>query len=188
MDVLKSVNLESVSQIIIQFTLDTDPDIAAQDVRDRVQATLRQLPAEIDTPVVEKFDIGAAPILTLSLSGALPIEELTRTAEDVVKPALQRQGGVGSITVTGGRERQIQLVVDPQRLRGYGLAISDVSQAVAAQNLDVPGGRATDSGRERVVRLTSEVKNVEELRNLIIASPKGAPIRVRDVADVVDGP
>ncbi|MDC0707860.1 efflux RND transporter permease subunit [Stigmatella sp. ncwal1] len=187
-DVLKSVNLESVSQIIIQFTLATDPDIAAQDVRDRVQATLRDLPKEIDTPVVEKFDIGAAPIITLSLSGALPIEELTRTAEDIVKPALQRQGGVGSITVTGGRERQIQLVVDPQRLRGYGLAISDVSQAVAAQNLDVPGGRATDSGRERVVRLTSEVKNVEELRNLIIASPKGAPIRVRDVADVVDGP
>ncbi|WP_225409576.1 efflux RND transporter permease subunit [Stigmatella hybrida] len=187
-DTLKSVNLESVSQIIIQFTLDTNPDIAAQDVRDRVQATLQQLPEEIDTPVVEKFDIGAAPILTLSLSGALPIEEMTQLAEDVVKPALQRQGGVGSITVVGGRERQIQLVVDPQRLRGYGLAVSDVSQAIAAQNLDVPGGRATDSGRERVVRLTSEVKNVEELRNLIIASPQGAPIRIRDVADVVDGP
>ena len=187
-DTLRSVNLESVSQVIMQFTLDTKPDVAAQDVRDRVQATLSKLPAEIETPVVEKFDIGAAPIMTLSLSGSLPIEEMTRVAEDVVKPALQRQGGVGSIDVVGGREREIQLVVDPQRLRGYGLAVSDVSQAVKAQSLDVPGGRTNSGGRERVVRLTSEVKSVEELRNLIIASPNGAPVRVRDIAEVVDGP
>ncbi|WP_141620876.1 efflux RND transporter permease subunit [Myxococcus sp. AB036A] len=185
---LRSINLESVSQIVVRFTLDTKVDVASQDVRDRVQATLSKLPTEIETPVVEKFDIGAAPIMTLSLSGALPIEEMTRVAEDVVKPALQRQPGVGSIDVVGGREREIQIVVDPERLRGFGLAVSDVSQAVQAQNLDVPGGRTMDSGRERVVRLTSEAKSVDELRNIIIASPNGAPVRVRDVADVVDGP
>ncbi|MBF5045323.1 efflux RND transporter permease subunit [Aggregicoccus sp. 17bor-14] len=187
-DELRSVNLESVSQIIVTFKLGTNVDVAAQDVRDRVQATTRQLPAEIETPVVEKFDIGAAPIMTLSLSGPLPIQELTKTAEDVVKPGLQKQAGVGSIDVTGGREREIQLVVDPQRLRGYGLAVSDVSQAVKAQSLDIPGGRATSGGKERIVRLTAEAKSVEEIRNLIIASPNGAPVRVRDVADVVDGP
>lgn len=185
---LRSINLESVSQIVVRFTLDTKVDVASQDVRDRVQATLSKLPAEIETPVVEKFDIGAAPIMTLSLSGALPIEEMTRVAEDVVKPALQRQPGVGSIDVTGGREREIQIVVDPERLRGFGLAVSDVSQSVRAQNLDVPGGRTMDNGRERVVRLTSEAKSVDEVRNIIIASPNGAPVRVRDVADVVDGP
>lgn len=185
---LRSINLESVSQIVVRFTLDTKVDVASQDARDRVQATLSKLPTEIETPVVEKFDIGAAPIMTLSLSGALPIEEMTRVAEDVVKPALQRQPGVGSIDVVGGREREIQIVVDPERLRGFGLAVSDVSQAVQAQNLDVPGGRTMDSGRERVVRLTSEAKSVDELRNIIIASPNGAPVRVRDVADVVDGP
>ncbi|AGC44739.1 RND efflux transporter [Myxococcus stipitatus DSM 14675] len=185
---LRSVNMESVSQIIVRFTLDSKVDVAAQDVRDRVQATLSKLPDEIETPVVEKFDIGAAPIITLSLSGSLPIEELTRTAEDLVKPALQRQQGVGSIDIIGGREREIQLVVDPDRLRGFGLAISDVSQAVRAQSLDVPGGRTMDGGRERVLRLTSEAKSVDEIRNIIIASPNGAPVRVRDVADVVDGP
>ncbi|QSQ16260.1 efflux RND transporter permease subunit [Myxococcus landrumensis] len=185
---LRSINMESVSQIIVRFTLDSKVDVAAQDVRDRVQATLSKLPDEIETPVVEKFDIGAAPIITLSLSGSLPIEELTRTAEDLVKPALQRQQGVGSIDIIGGREREIQLVVDPDRLRGFGLAISDVSQAVRAQSLDVPGGRTMDGGRERVLRLTSEAKSVDEIRNIIIASPNGAPVRVRDVADVVDGP
>ncbi|NTX62151.1 efflux RND transporter permease subunit [Myxococcus sp. CA051A] len=185
---LRSINMESVSQIVVRFTLASKVDVAAQDVRDRVQATLSKLPDEIETPVVEKFDIGAAPIITLSLSGALPIEELTRTAEDIIKPALQRQKGVGSIDVIGGREREIQLVVDPDRLRGFGLAISDVSQAVRAQSLDVPGGRTMDGGRERVLRLTSEAKSVDEIRNIIIASPNGAPVRVRDIADVVDGP
>src|SRR5215217_7609865 len=188
MDELRSINLESVSQIIVTFKLGTNVDVAAQDVRDRVQATLRNLPEEIETPVVEKFDIGAAPIITLSLTGPLPIQELTKTAEDVVKPGLQKQAGVGSIDVVGGREREIQLVVDPQRLRGYGLAVSDVSQAVKAQSLDIPGGRAMSGGKERIVRLTAEAKSVEEIRNLIIASPGGAPVRVRDVADVVDGP
>jgi len=185
---LRSINMESVSQIVVRFTLASKVDVAAQDVRDRVQATLSKLPTEIETPVVEKFDIGAAPIITLSLSGALPIEELTRTAEDILKPALQRQKGVGSIDVIGGREREIALVVDPDRLRGFGLAISDVSQAVRAQSLDVPGGRTMDGGRERVLRLTSEAKSVDEIRNIIIASPNGAPVRVRDIADVVDGP
>ena len=75
-DELSSINLENVSQVTVSFKLGTNVDVAAQDVRDRVQATLRSLPHDIETPVVEKFDIGAAPILTLSLSGSLPIEEL----------------------------------------------------------------------------------------------------------------
>jgi HAE1 family hydrophobic/amphiphilic exporter-1 len=187
-DELNSINLENVSQVTISFKLGTNVDTAAQDVRDRVQATLRQLPDDIETPVVEKFDIGAAPILTLSLSGSLPIEELTRVAEDVVKPSLQSQAGVGSIDVVGGREREIQLVVDPQRLRGYGLAIGDVSQALASQSVDLPGGRATQGGRERLVRLTAEARSVSEIGDIIIASPNGTPVRVRDVAAVVDGP
>jgi hydrophobe/amphiphile efflux-1 (HAE1) family protein len=186
-DELNSANLESVSQITVTFELGTDVDIAAQDVRDRVQATLSRLPDGVDTPVVEKFDIGAAPILTLSLSGPLPVEELTRVAEDVVKPGLQSQAGVGSIDVVGGREREIQLVVDPQRLRGYGLAVGDVSQALQAQSLDLPGGRATQGGKERVVRLTAEARSVAEIGNIIVASPGGTPVRVRDVAAVVDG-
>ncbi|KFE71971.1 efflux RND transporter permease subunit [Hyalangium minutum] len=186
-DELNSINLENISQVTIAFKLGTNVDVAAQDVRDRVQATLRSLPNDIDTPVVEKFDIGSAPILTLSLSGSLPIDELTRVAEDVVKPSLQSQPGVGSIGVVGGRKREIQLVVDPQRLRGYGLAIGDVSQALQAQSVDLPGGRATQGGRERIVRLTAEARSVSEIGDIILASPKGTPVRVRDVAAVVDG-
>jgi HAE1 family hydrophobic/amphiphilic exporter-1 len=188
LETIRSVSLESVSQVILQFTLEKNVDLAAQDVRDRVQATLSKLPREVDAPVVEKFDVGAAPILTLALSGPVPPEELTRLADDVVKPALQRQNGVGAVDVVGGRKREIRIVVDPARLRSFGVAASDVVQAVKAQSVDVPGGRAEDPGAERVVKVTGEARTVGQLRELVIASPGGAPVRVRDVADVVDGP
>jgi HAE1 family hydrophobic/amphiphilic exporter-1 len=187
-ETLRSVNLESVSQIVVQFSLNKNVDVAAQDVRDRVQATLSKLPAEAEAPVVEKFDIGAAPILTLSLAGPLPIQELTRLAEDVVKPALQRKQGVGGIDVVGGQEREIQVVVEPGLLRSYGVAISDVTQALRAQSVDIPGGRTSEPGAERVVKLEGEARSVDALRNLIIASPAGAPVRIRDVANIIDGP
>jgi HAE1 family hydrophobic/amphiphilic exporter-1 len=97
LDTLRSVNLENVSQIIIRFDLERNADIAAQDVRDKVQATLSKLPKEIQTPIVQKLDIGAAPIATLAFSANLPIERLTKVADDVVKPALQQIQGVGAV-------------------------------------------------------------------------------------------
>ncbi|MFL5350508.1 MAG: efflux RND transporter permease subunit [Hyalangium sp.] len=187
-ETLRSVNVESVSQIIVQFSLDKNVNIAAQDVRDRVQATLSKLPKEANAPVVEKFDIGAAPILTLAVNGPLPIQEITRLSKDVVKPALQRKQGVGGIDLVGGQEREIQVVVDPGLLRTYGVSISDVTQALRAQSVDIPGGRTSEPGAERVVKLEGEARSVDALRNLIIASPAGAPVRIRDVANVVDGP
>ena len=129
LDTLRSSNYESVSMVVMRFDLDRKVDVAAQDVRDKVQATLAKLPKEIETPVVQKLDMGAMPIVQLALAGPLPIQELTRVAEDELKPALQRIQGVGSIDVIGGRKREIGVVVDPVRLRSYGLAASDVSAA-----------------------------------------------------------
>ena len=88
--VLKSISLESVTQVLIQFHLEVDVDTAVQDVRDRVSSTLRKLPAGIDPPVVQKFDVGAAPIMSVALSGNLPARELTRLADDVVKTRIQQ--------------------------------------------------------------------------------------------------
>jgi hydrophobic/amphiphilic exporter-1 (mainly G- bacteria), HAE1 family len=188
LDTLRSSNYESVSLLVIRFDLGRSVDLAAQDVRDKVQATLSKLPNEIETPVVQKLDLGAQAIVQLAFSGPFPIEELTRVAEDELKPGLQRLQGVGSIDVIGGRKREIQVVVDPTRLRSYGLAATDLSQAIAAQSIAIPGGRTLEAGRERVVKLETEARSVDELRNLVVASPGGKLIRVRDVANVVDGP
>jgi hydrophobic/amphiphilic exporter-1 (mainly G- bacteria), HAE1 family len=187
-DTLRSINVENVSQVVIRFDLDRSVDVAAQDVRDRVQATLSQLPREIQAPIVEKLDLGAAPILTLAMTGSLPAEEMSRLAKDVVKPALQQINGVGAIELIGSREREITVVVDPTRLRAYGLAVTDVAQAVRAQHVDAPGGRTSESTLERSVKLQAEAKSAAELEDIVVASPGGKRVLLRDVADVRDGP
>ena len=188
LDTLRSVNVENVSQIVIRFDLERKVDVAAQDVRDRVQATLSKLPREIQTPIVEKFDIGAAPVATLAFSAPLPIDRLTKVAEDVVKPALQQIPGVGAVELAGGRKREITVVVDPKALWGYGLTPADVVQSLRAQSIDVPGGRTLEAGLERSVKVAAEARSVEALRALILASPRGTPVRLGDVARVEDGP
>ncbi len=188
LDTLRSVNVENVSQIVIRFDLERNVNVAAQDVRDRVQATLSKLPREIQTPGVEKFDIGAAPVATLALSAPLPIDRLTKLAEDVVKPALQQLPGVGAVELVGGRKRELTVVADPQVLRGYGLSPMDLVQAVRAQSLDVPGGRTLEPGVERSVKVAAEVRSPEALRSLVIASPMGTPLRLGELAQVLDGP
>jgi len=186
LDTLRSVNVENVSQIIVRFELERSVEIAAQDVRDRVQATLSKLPREIQTPVVEKFDIGATPVATLALSAPMPIERLTKLAEDVVKPSLQQIQGVGAVELIGGQKREITIVVGPRALKGYGLAPSDVVAAVRGQSVDVPGGRTLEPGVERSVKLAAEARSVEALRALVVASPGGTPVRLGDVAQVLD--
>ncbi len=188
LDAIQSQNYESVSVVILQFDLEVPLEAAANDVREKVQAAVAKLPREAEAPIVQKVDLGALPIVQLAISGPLPIEELTRVAEDEMKPALQRFQGVGSIDVVGGRKRELSVVVDPTRLRAHGIAATDVSQAIAVQSIAIPGGRTTEAAVERVVKLETEAASVDELRDLVIAAPMGKPIRIRDVANVVDGP
>jgi HAE1 family hydrophobic/amphiphilic exporter-1 len=188
LDTLRSVNVDNVSQIVIRFDLDRKVDVAAQDVRDKVQATLSKLPREIQTPVVQKFDIGAAPVATLAFSAPVPIERLTKLAEDIIKPALQQLPGVGSVQLVGGRKRELTIVVSPQALTSYGLTPVDVVGAVRGQSIDVPSGRTLEPGVERSVKLSAEARTVEELRAMVLMSPNGTPVRLGDVAQVLDGP
>src|SRR5512133_4004944 len=188
LDTIQSQNYESVSLVILQFDLEVPLEAAANDVREKVQAAVAKLPREAEAPKVQKVDLGALPIVQLAISGPLPIEELTRAADDELKPALQRLQGVGSIDVVGGRKREIAVVVDPTRLRAHGIAATDVSQAIAVQSIAIPGGRTTEPAVERVVKLETEAASVDELRDLVIAAPMGKPIRIRDVANVIDGP
>lgn len=188
LDTLRSVNVDNVSQVIIRFELERKVDVAAQDVRDKVQATLSRLPKEIQNPIVQKFDIGASPVVTLAFSAPVPIEQLTKLAEDVIKPALQQIPGVGSVQLVGGRKRELTIVASPQALRGYGLTPMDLVNAVRGQSIDVPGGRTSEVGVERSVKLAAEARSVAELRAVVLTSPNGTPVRVADVAQVVDGP
>jgi HAE1 family hydrophobic/amphiphilic exporter-1 len=184
---LKSTSLESVCQIIIQFELEVKADVAAQDVRDRVSTTLRKLPTGIDPPVVQKFDVGAAPVMSLALSGNLPVRELTRLADDIVKTRVQRLGGVGQVDLVGGQEREIHVLPDPARLEGYGLTVQDLIGALQSQNMELPAGHIEEGQREFSVKTKGEVRSTREIADILLTGLGGGRVRVGDVAAVEDG-
>ena len=119
---LRSTSMESVGFVVIQFELERKADQAAQDVRDKVSAILRELPSDLDPPVVDRLDFGAVPILAVALSSDMPKRELTQFAKDVIKQRLQSINGVGVIDIVGGQEREFHVWIDPRRLDSFGLA------------------------------------------------------------------
>jgi Cation/multidrug efflux pump len=149
-DELRSVTREGLSQIIVQFKLEKNLGIAAQEVRDKVGSVLAKLPDDTDPPIVEKFDVDATPILTLTVSGFQGLKELTEIAEKKVKEPLESISGVGAVVIVGGQKREIQVLIDPERLKAYGLPMKTVADALGKQNVEFPGGRMTqDTGENR---------------------------------------
>ena len=187
---LQSYNSESLTQVVIEFQLDVDGDKAAQGVRDRI-AAIPNLPRELETPKVQKFDFGAQPIMALALSGSLPPRDLTKLAEDVVKQRLSRLKGVGNVEIVGGRPREIHVVIDPARLAARGLTPGDVSAALDGQNVELPAGRIIENAHEVAVTTKGAFTSVQEIADAPIALPGGpgdanAQVRIGDVAQVVD--
>jgi HAE1 family hydrophobic/amphiphilic exporter-1 len=187
-DELHSASLESVLQLAVQFDLGVDLHDAAQDVRNRVASVVKSLPAGIEPPVVEKLDLSAAPIMQIAVSGPAETTALADYVEDVLRPGLERLNGVGQVERVGGRKREAHLFVRPEKLRDYGLTVLEVVAALRAQSIDLPGGRITRGSEELLVRTNAHADTIAELDSLVVAAPPGgAPIRVRDVADVEDG-
>lgn len=183
---LRSTSYEGLSIVMIQFELEKNADVAAQEIRDRVDRVLGKLPPGIDPPRVEKLDPDAAPLLYVTLRGPGTPQELTQFAEDEVKERLEGKRGVGSIELLGGRERQIRVEVDPRRLEAHGIAISDVSQAIKRENLELPGGTMSQGTRSFQVRVPGRVKTAEELALVPVSMHNGYVVRVGDVATVSD--
>lgn len=183
---LRSVNLDSVTQVVVEFELEVSADRAVQDIRDRLSRIQSTLPPSSEPPIIEKFDIGATPIMTLALASDMPPRDLTRLADKVVKDRVQRVPGVGGVEIVGGREREIQVLVDPARLSGLGITVDDLANTIRAQNLDMPAGSFEAGSRELTVKTRGEVKSAEQVGAILLPSARGG-VRVRDVAEVVDG-
>jgi HAE1 family hydrophobic/amphiphilic exporter-1 len=186
-DELRSITREGLSQIIVQFKLEKNLGIAAQEVRDKVGSVLAKLPDDTDPPVVEKFDVDATPILTLTVSGFQGLKELTEIAEKRVKEPLESISGVGAVVIIGGQKREIQVLIDPERLKAYSLPMKTVANALAKQNVEFPGGRMTQESGEAVIRTLGRVQSVREFENIVVATHQGAPITIADIGRVEDG-
>ena len=183
---LRSTSYEGLAVIAVQFELEKDGDVAAQEVRDRVNRVLAQLPDGVDPPRIEKLDPDAQPIYYVALRGPGTPQELTQFADDELKGPLEGLPGVGSVQIMGGREREIGVRLDPARLEALGLAITDVSLALRRENLELPGGDVTNGAMTRQVRVPGRVATAAELSDLPITQVGGQVIYLRDVATVTD--
>lgn len=188
---ITSNSQEGVSIVSMEFELGTNLDVAISDVRGKVDAARRALPDDVESPVIQKIDVGAQPILYMGLSSKRPPRELRELVDDVVKDRLGKLKGVAAVNVTGGEQREIQINVDKSRLEAYGVSINQVSQALTAGNLNMPSGRIKEGGREFAVRAIGEFSSVDEIRELKISvsgGPEGSNrvLTIGDIAEVKD--
>ncbi|MCL2640164.1 MAG: efflux RND transporter permease subunit, partial [Phycisphaerales bacterium] len=185
-DELGSTSKEGISTVSVVFTLEKNSDVAFQEVQSKINAIISQLPSGTDTPIIDKLDFGAQPVMSIAVSGNRSLREVTEIADKHISQNLTSLPGVGSVTMTGGLKRAIQITVDTDKLRAYNLGINDVRGALANQNLELPGGRVDQNSRELTLRTMGRVSDSRDFNQIIIASIGGQPVRIADVGEAKD--
>lgn len=186
-DELRSTTKEGISQVVIQFLLQKDGAVAAQEVDSKVRTILSQFPVGTDPPIIDKFAVDAAPVMTIAVSGRRDFREVTQIAKKRIKEVLETLPGVGSVALVGGRQRAIHVIIDPDKLQKYeGLSIEEVRFALIRENQEQPGGRVDRGQSEMVLRTLGRVARPEDFARLIVANRGGQPIRIEDIGRVED--
>lgn len=176
---------ENIGSVTIRFRYGTDVDVAAADVRDALDRAKALFPTDVEAPSIFKLDIGALPILSVGITGQRQPRDLRKLVEDDIKPVLGQVPGVAAISVSGGEEREIQILADRERLDAAQLGILQFAQTLRAENLDVPAGNIKEGVRDYSVRATGQFRSLDEIRSLMIATPMGR-VPLSDLADVED--
>ncbi|MCX5752819.1 MAG: efflux RND transporter permease subunit [Candidatus Krumholzibacteria bacterium] len=183
---ITSSSSEGSSQVRVAFSWGTDLDVAANDIRDRIDRVLGRLPEDVTRPMIRKFDLSAFPIMFLGASSNLNPLDLRRIVEDEVKYRLERVPGVASVDIRGGLNREIHVNLRGDQLKALGISTDAVLAALQTENRNVPAGLYDKGNLEVLVRTQGEYRNLDEIRNTVITTRAGAPIRVKDVANVED--
>ena len=185
-DELRSTSVEGLASVTITFDLDKNGDIAAQEVRDKVNLTIPDLPDTAKAPVIQKFDPDAQPILEIAVSAPLPVREVTEIADKQIKQKLENIKGVGEIQLVGGLRREIRVWVDPEKMRGYNLSIPDVANALRQQNLVLPAGSVTEGARELTVRTLGRLVDPAQFDEIALATRGAYVVKLRDIGHAED--
>ena len=185
-DELRSTTTEGISTVTVQFDLAKNGDVGAQEVRDKVSSILSSLPKGTETPIVNRFETGSMPVMTIAVSGRRDLREVTEIARKQIKERLETVAGVGAVSLIGGRTRAMNIIVDTNKLASFGLSIDQVRSAVTRENIEEPGGRIDQGSRELVVRTLGRLNTPTEFGDLIVANRNGYPIRIRDVGRAED--
>ena len=180
-DELRSSSVEGVSQVFVQFVLEKDVNIAAQEVENRVQTVIPNLPDTAEQPTVMKLDSDAAPVLRIVVSAPANLREVTEVAKNQVKERIESVSGVGQVTMIGGRERQINVWVDPDRMRAYNVTPTEVTNALRLQNIEFPSGRLDEGQDETSVRTMGKIRKPEEFSNVVVATRGDYEVKIKDL-------
>ncbi|HET9513367.1 MAG TPA: efflux RND transporter permease subunit, partial [Gemmatimonadales bacterium] len=179
---------DGIAFILIEFAYEKPLTEATQDVRDAISGIRNDLPAEMEEPVIRKFNETDYPVVSLSLSSAaLSTRELTRLADPGITRELRSLAGVAEVSVSGKLERELTVELRPEALQGAGVSVSEVVQAVQLQNLAAPIGRVESELEERSIRLRGRLDGPDEFARLVVSERNGRLIRLGDIADVRDG-
>lgn len=183
-DTVSSISSEGSSIVIAQFNFDVDMDMAALEMREKVDMIKGYLPEDADTPMVMKIDPNSMPIIQIALSTEGELAGLQNLAEDTFSQRLERIDGVASVDIYGGYSKEIEIAVNQNELANYGLSSTQLSQLLGASNMNLPGGSVKKGSQELSVRVTGEFQNIDEIKNMPVPLSSGDVIRLADIAEI----
>lgn len=186
-DEMRSSSSRGGSNITLTFNLEKNPDQAFQEVQQKLSTVANRLPEDADPPIARKSDPDSSPVLMYSVSAPRDIIELSDMVTTLIQEKIESADGVGEVVVFGGRPKQIKLYIDPDRLKAYGLSVSQVTAAVTAQNQELPGGTLVEGSKTVGLRTISKITKVEDFNNIVIATKNDFPIKFKDIGRVVQG-
>jgi hydrophobe/amphiphile efflux-1 (HAE1) family protein len=185
-DELRSTSLEGISQVFITFILEKNADVAAQEVRDKVSLVVPDLPETAKEPVVQKLDTDAAPVLRIAVSARRGLRDVTDLADKQIKKRIESINGVGEVQIIGGSEREIHILVDPDKMRAFNVTVNQVADAIRQQNMESPGGRVDAGTRELTVRTMGKIVDAQDFNNLAIGARGSYVVKISDIGRAED--
>jgi HAE1 family hydrophobic/amphiphilic exporter-1 len=183
---VSSVSSEGNSNVRITFAWGTDLDAAANDIRDRLDRVIPRLPEEADRPTLRKFDLASFPILILGAASRLDPVQMRKLIDDQVKYRIERVPGVAALDVMGGQEREIHVLLDPDKIKALGIPLDVLVSRIKDANVTLPAGTLEAGNYEMVVRTPGEYTNLDQLRETAVAVRQGVPVLLKDVAQIED--
>ena len=183
---LSSTSSEGISQIRIEFDLSKDGNVAAQEVQNKINQVVNDLPSSAKVPVITKMDPDAQSVLQIAISAPRSTRDVTMIADKLIKQKLENCSGVGQVKIQGGANREIHIIVNPERLRAYNLTITDVFTALQTQNMEMPGGSLKSGVTDFTIRTSGKIKDPADFNNVAIANRNGYTVKVSDIGSAQD--
>ncbi|HEY1913816.1 MAG TPA: efflux RND transporter permease subunit, partial [Vicinamibacterales bacterium] len=186
-DELSARMSEGSATITVRFVLDRDINDAANDVREKVASAMKNVPPQLLPPVITKVDPDSDPVMSVVVSSKdMSLRTLTEIADKQISRVIQTADGVGQVSISGGRAREIHIVVDIEKLNAFGLSLDQVSNALVNENIEVPGGAVEQGKGQMLLRTLGRVDLTEDFNSIVVATKNGTPIRISDLGYAED--